>query len=141
MGEVSETPGLPGTPEELLADFELFDDWEDRYAYLVDLGKRLPALPEAERTEENKVRGCTSQVWFVRRPSTDGRLRWDGDSDAVIVRGLVAVLKVLYEGLTPEEARALDVDAVFGRMGLERHLSVNRRNGFYSMVGRLKSWT
>ncbi|MCA9493319.1 MAG: SufE family protein [Myxococcales bacterium] len=137
MGEVS---GLPGSVEDLIDDFELFDDWEDRYAYLVDLGKRLPALPEEERTEQAKVQGCTSQVWFVRRPSEDGRLRWDGDSDASIVRGLVAVLHVLFDGLTPGEAHALDVEAIFGRIGLERHLSVNRRNGFYAMVGRLRSW-
>lgn len=138
MGEVS---GLPASLDALVEDFELFDDWEDRYAYLVDLGRRLPALPEAERTEANKVRGCTSQVWFARRPSADGRLRWDGDSDASIVRGLIAVLHVLFDGRTPEEARALDVEAAFARLGLERHLSINRRNGFYSMVERLRSWT
>ncbi|MCB9673303.1 MAG: SufE family protein [Alphaproteobacteria bacterium] len=137
MGEVS---GLPGSVDELVDDFELFDDWEDRYGYLVDLGKRLPALPESERTDVAKVQGCTSQVWFVQRPTDDGRLRWDGDSDAAIVRGLIAVLHVLFDGLTPDEARALDVDGIFQRIGLERHLSVNRRNGFYAMVGRLRSW-
>jgi sulfur transfer protein SufE len=96
---------LPRTVDELLEDFELFDTWEDRYAYLVDLGKRLPGLSDAEKTDEAKVRGCTSQVWFVRRPSDDGRLRWDGDSDAIIVRGLVALLRVLTYGRTPRRAR------------------------------------
>jgi cysteine desulfuration protein SufE len=81
-----------------------------------------------------------SQVWFVRRPSDDGALVWQGDSDASIVKGLIAVLQVLYGGKTPEEARAVDVDAVFGRLGLERHLSMNRRNGFFSMVSKLREW-
>lgn len=131
---------LPGTVEQLLEDFELFDTWEDRYAYLVDLGKRLPGLPDAEKTDEAKVRGCTSQVWFVRRPSDDGRLRWDGDSDAIIVRGLVALLRVLTYGRTRAELDAADVDGVFTRLGLERHLSMNRRNGFASMVAVLRGW-
>jgi cysteine desulfuration protein SufE len=131
---------LPASAEQLLEDFELFDTWEDRYAYLVDLGKRLPGLPEAEKTDENKVRGCTSQVWFVRRPSADGRLRWDGDSDAVIVRGLVALLQVLTNGRTGPEIEQSDVDGVFQRLGLERHLSLNRRNGFVSMVNKLREW-
>ncbi|MEZ4237764.1 MAG: SufE family protein [Myxococcota bacterium] len=132
--------GLPPDAAALLDDFSLFDDWEDRYAYLVDLGKRLPALPEAERTEEHKVRGCMSQVWFVRRPDPDGRLVWDGDSDAVIVRGLIAVLAVLYRGKTVEEARNIDVEGIFNQLGLERHLSTNRRNGFHAMVARIRAW-
>lgn len=128
------------TPEELVENFRMFDDWEDRYAYLIDLGRQLPALPEAERTEENKVRGCMSQVWFVKRPSTDGRLRWDGDSDASIVRGLIAVLRVLYADVPLAQAAAVDVDRVFEDLGLGRHLSMNRRNGFYAMVDRLRAF-
>lgn len=134
-------PGLPASASELVDDFEVFgDDWEARYGYLIDLGKKLPELPEAEKSEANKVRGCTSQVWFVRRDAGDGRLWWSGDSDASIVRGLVAVLQVLYGGKTKAEALAVDVDAVFAQLGLERHLSVSRRNGFFSMVSRLKHW-
>ncbi len=125
---------------ELVENFELFDAWEERYSYLIDLGKRLAELPESDRSDTNKVQGCMSQVWFVQRHSPDGALRWDGDSDSAIVRGLIAVLRVLYWGKTPAEARAVDVDAVFGEIGLERHLSVNRRNGFYAMVGRLRSY-
>lgn len=132
--------GLPATKEQLLDDFELFDTWEDRYAYLVDLGKRLPGLPEAEKTEEAKVRGCTSQVWFVRRDAPPGVLRWDGDSDAIIVRGLVALLRVLTNDRTAAEIADADIDGVFQQLGLERHLSLNRRNGFASMVRTLRAW-
>jgi cysteine desulfuration protein SufE len=132
-------PRLPADAAELVDNFSVFDDWEDRYSYLIDLGKRLPALPEADKNEANKVRGCTSQVWFVRRPSEDGRLEWDGDSDAAIVRGLVAILQVLYRGRTPEEALAVDVEKLFDELGLERHLSMSRRSGFFSMVERLRN--
>jgi cysteine desulfuration protein SufE len=132
-------PRLPADAAELVDNFSVFDDWEERYSYLIDLGKRLPALPDAEKTEENKVRGCTSQVWFVRRPSGDERLEWDGDSDAAIVRGLVAILQVLYRGRTREEVLATDVEKIFSELGLERHLSMSRRSGFFSMVERLRS--
>jgi cysteine desulfuration protein SufE len=131
---------LPADAEELVDNFSMFDDWEERYTYLIDLGKRLPALPDALKDEEHKVRGCTSQVWFVQDPGDDGRLWWRGDSDASIVRGLVAVLQVLYNGRSREEARDLDVEGVFAKLGLERHLSINRRNGFFSMVEKLRSW-
>ena len=131
---------LPTSKAQLLEDFELFDTWEDRYAYLVDLGKRLPGLPDGEKTDANKVRGCTSQVWFVRRPSEAGRLGWAGDSDAIIVRGLVALLHVLTDGRTAAEIEAADLDGVFAQLGLERHLSMNRRNGFVSMVNKLREW-
>ncbi|MEQ1507228.1 MAG: SufE family protein [Myxococcota bacterium] len=132
--------GLPADADALVEDFALFDDWEDRYAYLIDLGNRLPALPDSDKTEHNKVRGCMSQVWFVRGDDPGGRLVWAGDSDASIVRGLIAVLQVLYGGRTRDEALAVDVEAVFARLGLEKHLSTNRRNGFFSMVERLRAW-
>jgi cysteine desulfuration protein SufE len=131
---------LPADAGELIDNFSMFDDWEDRYTYLIDLGKRLPELPESERTEQNKVRGCTSQVWFVERDQGDGRLWWQGDSDASIVRGLVAVLQVLYNGRTRQEAAAVDIESVFAQLGLERHLSISRRNGFFSMVSKLRGW-
>ena len=135
---------LPASADALIDDFSLFDDWEDRYGYLIDLGKRLPVLPDADRTEANKVRGCMSQVWFVRRgdggDEPDAPIAWEGDSDAAIVRGLIAVLTVLYRGKTPEEARRVDVEQIFGALGLEKHLSTNRRNGFYAMVGRIRGW-
>jgi cysteine desulfuration protein SufE len=132
--------GLPATAEALLSDFDLFDDWEDRYAYLVDLGRRLPPLPDALKTDQHKVQGCMSQVWFVREDRGDDRLHWRGDSDAAIVRGLIAVLQVLYEGKAYREAGAIDVEGVFRSMGLERHLTINRRNGFFSMVSKLREF-
>ena len=137
---MSDVAGLPRSTEALVEDFALFEDWEDRYAYLVDLGRRLPPLPEAERTEAHKVSGCMSQVWFVRDPAPDGMLHWRGDSDAAIVRGLIAVLQVLYGGKTPEEARAVPVEDVFRQLGLEQHLTINRRNGFFSMVSKLRTF-
>ena len=131
---------LPADSETLLQNFELFDGWEDRYAYLIDLGRKLRPLADEEKTEENKVRGCMSQVWLVRRDDPEGRLRWDGDSDAAIVRGLIAVLQVLYAHKSLAEAREVDVEAFFRRLGLERHLSMNRRNGFFAMVSKLKTF-
>ena len=135
------TTDLPTDADELVENFALFDDWEDRYGYLVDLGEKLGSLSEADKTAANKVQGCMSQVWFVRRPAPDGILVWEGDSDASIVKGLIAVLQVLYGGKTLQEARTVDVDAVFERLGLERHLSMNRRNGFFSMVSKLREWS
>ncbi|MBX2802948.1 MAG: SufE family protein [Myxococcales bacterium] len=132
--------GLPDDSEELIDNFDLFDGWEDRYAYLIDLGRKLPPLDDAHKTDANKVRGCMSQVWFVQREDAEGRLRWDGDSDATIVRGLIAVLQVLYSGTTPDEARAVDVQGIFDRIGLGGHLSANRRNGFFAMVERLRGF-
>jgi cysteine desulfuration protein SufE len=130
--------GLPESAEELVENFQVFDDWEERYAYLIDLGKRLPPLPDALKIEENKVRGCMSQVWFVRKDDPQGRLLWEGDSDASIVRGLVAVLQVLLSGKTREELAQVDVEGIFQKLGLEGHLSMNRRNGFFAMVEKLK---
>jgi cysteine desulfuration protein SufE len=137
---MADVEGLPADATALLEDFDLFDDWEDRYAYLVDLGRRLPPLPDTMKTDAHKVSGCMSQVWFVREDRGDHRLHWRGDSDAAIVRGLIAVLQVLYEGRRFEEAEAIDVEGVFRSMGLERHLTINRRNGFYSMVSKLREF-
>ena len=122
----------------LVEDFQLFDDWEDRYAYLIDLGRKLPPMPPEDQTPANKVDGCLSQVWFVRRDRGDGRLWFDATSDSAIVRGLIGVIRVLYAGHTPAEVAAVDIDAIFGAIGLQEHLTVNRRNGFYSMVGRIR---
>ncbi len=126
--------------DELIDNFDLFDDWEDRYAYLIDLGRKLPEMSDALKTEQSKVRGCLSQVWFVRTDEASGRLHWVGDSDSAIVKGLIAVLQVLYAGKTPDEVAAVDIDGIFGQIGLERHLSMNRRNGFYAMVTKLRDF-
>jgi cysteine desulfuration protein SufE len=123
---------------ELVEEFDFLEDWEDRYRYILDLGKELAPLSDAERTEANKVRGCASQVWLVRDPSADGRLHFRGDSDAHLVRGLVAVLLKLYSGRTPQEILAFDAKAAFDRLGLEGALSTQRANGLFSMVERIR---
>lgn len=128
--------------DDLVEDFELFEDWEERYRYIVDLGKKLPPMPEEEKVEDNKVRGCMSQVWMTSQvddstnPST---LSFRADSDAFIVKGLIAILLELYSGRTPQEITELDATEALTRLGLESHLSPNRRNGFVAMVGRIKS--
>ena len=130
--------------DELIEDFEFLDDWEDRYAYLIDLGKGLKGLPEASKNEVNRVRGCTSQVWLIHEITTNDQgdevLRLTADSDAFIVRGLVVVLLSAYDNKTRADVNALDLEGIFKQMGLERNLSVSRRNGFAAMVERVKRW-
>ena len=125
----------------LIEDFRSLDDWEDRYRYVIELGKTLPPLQEAERTEANKVRGCASQVWMVSEPSGDGEkvLRFRGDSDAHIVRGLIAILLALYSGRPAREILAGDPEAVFDEIGLREHLSSQRSNGLSSMLARIRA--
>jgi len=124
----------------LIEDFQLFDNWEDRYAYLIDMGRTLPQFPEHERVANNKVDGCLSQVWFVQNNPGDGRVSFDADSDSAIVRGLIGVIRVMFHGHTLEDARQVDVARVFAEIGLDEHLSVNRRNGFYAMIERVRSY-
>lgn len=126
------------TIDDLVEDFELFEDWEDRYRYIVDLGKKLPPMPDEEKTEETKVRGCMSQVWMTAQDEDD-TLHFRADSDAFIVKGLIAILLELYSGRKPSEIMSLDATEALGRLGLESHLSPNRRNGFVAMVDRIKS--
>jgi cysteine desulfuration protein SufE len=125
------------------ADFALLDEWEDRYRYLIELGRGLPPFPEALRTDANKVRGCVSQVWLASAVRRNGPgapvLEFQGDSDAHIVRGLVAVLFALVQGRTPEEILRADARAVFGELGLAQHLTPQRSNGFFSMVERIRA--
>ncbi|AFK52406.1 SufE family protein [Tistrella mobilis] len=125
--------------EELIENFSLFDDWEERYAYLIDLGRKLPDLPEAERTPESKVEGCMSQVWLLSEvePGNPPVIRYRADSDSQIVRGLIAVLMTAYSGEPADRIIATDINDIFNRIGLDRHLSPNRRNGFYAMVQRI----
>ncbi len=123
---------------ELLEDLDLFDDWVERYQYIIDLGKKLPPLPEADHTDANKVRGCMSQVWLTH--SFDGAaLTFQGDSDAAIVKGLIALLFEVYSGQAPADILAFDLPAFFEQLGLSEHLSPNRRNGFFSMVERIRA--
>ncbi len=127
--------------DEIVDNFSLFDDWEERYRYLIDLGRELPFMDESLKTEETRVRGCLSQVWMVLGWSADGRLKMIADSDAQIVRGLIAVLQAIFSGRTREEITAVNVEDIFGRLGLDQHLSPNRRNGFFSMVERVRAFT
>ena len=126
------------------SDFSLLDDWEDRYRYVIELGRALPPLPEALRTEANKVRGCASQVWLASevRPTAPGKapaLALQGDSDAHIVRGLIAILFALYEGRTAAEILRTDARGLFRELGLGEHLTQQRSNGFFSMVERIRA--
>lgn len=127
--------------DEIIGNFELLDEWEDRYRYLIELGRTLEPLPKDAYTDANKVRGCASQVWLETTPTRDaeGRtaLSFRGDSDAHIVRGLVAILLALCSGKTGAEILKADPVALFERLGLREHLTPQRSNGFKSMVGRI----
>ncbi|GAK33695.1 cysteine desufuration protein SufE [Iodidimonas nitroreducens] len=128
--------------------FDLMDDWEDRYRYIIDLGRKLPKLPEDAYREENKVRGCTSQVWLVARLDEDGadqtadetgpRLYLAGDSDAHIVKGLVALMLLIFSGKSPDAILDIDARAILDDLGLRQHLSPMRANGLFSMLERIR---
>jgi cysteine desulfuration protein SufE len=124
--------------DQILSDFAFLDDWEDRYRYIIELGKKLPPLPEAERTAANKVRGCASQVWLATH-FEDGRLRFEGDSDALIVRGLVALAIALFDGKTPAGILATDAEGFFDQLDLRSHLTAQRSNGLRSLVDRIRA--
>jgi len=122
--------------DEVVEEFSLFDNWMDRYQYLIDLGRRLPGLPDSERVDANKIRGCQSQVWFVAERS-DGRLEFRAISDAAIVSGLIALLLRIYSGRKPEDILATPPDFV-SRLELEQHLSPTRSNGLASMLKAIR---
>lgn len=126
------------TLEDLVAEFDLLGDWEERYRYVIELGRELAPLSDAERSDANKVRGCASQVWLVTEPQADGALAFRGDSDAHIVRGLIALLLRLYSGRPPAEILAFDAKAAFEKLGLSGALSAQRSNGLASMVARIR---
>jgi cysteine desulfuration protein SufE len=126
--------------EEIAENLSVLDDWEDRYRYVIDLGKTLPALPDALRTETNRVQGCASQVWLATDVSggDDRVVSFRGDSDALIVRGLVAVAIAITSGKPAREIAAMDVVGKFDELGLKAHLSSQRSNGLRSMVARMR---
>lgn len=130
------------TIDEITENFALLDEWDDRYRYLIELGRGLAPLPEAARTEANKVQGCASQVWLSTRAQPNGQggpmLTFIGDSDAHIVRGLIAVLFALYSGKTAREILGADAISLFEGLGLREHLTPQRSNGFRSMVERIQ---
>ena len=129
------------TIDALVEDFGFLDDWEDRYRYVIELGKTLPELTPAEHNDTNKVRGCASQVWLVSKVVGNGepRLIFRGDSDAHIVRGLIAILLSLYSGRSAREIVETDPEAVFARIGLREHLTSQRSNGLSSMLARIRT--
>jgi cysteine desulfuration protein SufE len=130
------------TIDEIRDNFELLEDWDDRYRYVIELGRTLEPMPEAEHSAKNKVQGCVSQVWLQKLVNRDGGapvLKYRGDSDAHIVRGLVAIVLALYSGRTPQEVLATDAISVFDEFGFRDHLTPQRSNGLRSMVERIKT--
>jgi cysteine desulfuration protein SufE len=130
------------TIDEIRDNFELLDEWDDRYRYVIELGRTLEPMPEAEHSAENKVNGCVSQVWLqklVDRSHGAPILKYRGDSDAHIVRGLVAIVLSLYSGRTPQQILDTDAIAVFNEFGFRDHLTPQRSNGLRSMVERIKT--
>ncbi len=129
--------------DDLRETFGFLEDWEERYAYIIDLGRTLPPMDEALKTEATKVRGCTSQVWMIGREFADGQgrpcLEIVADSDAHIVRGLIRILHILYSGRPKTEIAAIDAESFLHELGLDQHLSPSRRNGLFSMVERIRA--
>ncbi len=135
------------TIDDIFENFELLDEWDDRYRYVIELGRTLTPLSEAEHSEANKVRGCTSQVWLTTAVEHDGAehggasgpvLRFTGDSDAHIVRGLIAILLTIYSGKPARDILDVDALALFDKLGLREHLTPQRTNDLKSMVGRIR---
>ena len=139
MGEVAVLAQLAF--EELVDTFEFLDDWEDRYRYIIELGKKMSPLESAMKVASTRVDGCASQVWIVPKISGSGDMKlfnFEGDSDAMIVRGLIAILSALYSNITVKEAIEIDANIEFRKLGLTDHLSAQRSNGLRSMIERLK---
>ena len=128
--------------DEIIEDFGYLDEWDDRYRYVIELGRTLPPLPEDARNDANKVQGCASQVWLSTSVKPNGGtgpvLAFDGDSDAHIVRGLIAILFALYSGKGAKDILSTDAVALFEKLGLRDHLTPQRSNGFRSMVDRIR---
>lgn len=123
--------------DRIIEAFEVLDDWEDRYRYLIDLGKGLKPMDAADKVEANRVHGCQATVWLKASVSGDGTLHLAAESDAFIVNGLIAILLSAFDQRRPSEVRAYDVKGLFDRLGLVEHLSPTRRNGLYAMIGRI----
>ena len=131
-----------GTVEDLLADFEVLDDWEDRYRHVIELGRDLPPFDDASRNAVNKVQGCASQVWITSETSglpDDPVLNFSGDSDALIVKGLIAIAFMIYSGKPARDIVATDAAPILRQLGLSDHLTPQRSNGFASMIARIRS--
>lgn len=130
------------TIDELIDDFTLLDEWEDRYRHVIDLGRDLPPLAQEAHVPANKVSGCASQVWIISEASgspDNPTLRFTGDSDALIVKGLIAVAFLMYSGKTAREILAVDAASILKQLGLSEHLTPQRSNGFKSMIERIRA--
>ena len=128
----------PPNIQDMIDDFAFLDDWEDRYMHVIDLGKGLAPLPDGTRIDENKVKGCASQVWLISE-FTDGIWKFLGDSDTHIVKGLVAITIEIFSGRSAADIAALDANEILSKLGLAEHLSAQRSNGLASMIGRIKA--
>jgi cysteine desulfuration protein SufE len=124
--------------EKIVEDFELLESWDDRYRYVIELGRKLPELPAEDHVDTNKVQGCASQVWLTSERQPGNAISFQGDSDAHIVKGLIAILFALYSGENAKTIVETDANAVFNQLGLGEHLTPQRSNGFRSMVERMK---
>jgi cysteine desulfuration protein SufE len=124
---------------ELKETFEFFDDWEDKYKFVIDLGRELPDMDAADKIEANLIRGCQSQVWLTYQQSPDGTLEFSIDSDAFIVRGLVSIVLLAFNAKQPREIIGFDIEAVFEELELMQHLSLTRGNGLRAMIQRVKA--
>lgn len=131
-------PTIDAALAELEDEFDILGDWEERYRHVIDLGRDLEPLTDAERSDDNKVRGCASQVWLITERGADGRLWFRGDSDAHIVRGLIAILMRLYAGRAPGDILDFDIKTALGRLGLTGALSQQRSNGLAAMDERIR---
>jgi cysteine desulfuration protein SufE len=143
MKDLTTDCGMAATIDEILENFALLDQWDDRYRYVIELGRALTPLPESAHSDANRVQGCASQVWLVTHVKPDGAsgpvLTFDGDSDAHIVRGLIAILFALYSGKSAREILDIDSIAVFDHLGLRENLTPQRTNGLRSMVERIRA--
>ncbi|MEC9022509.1 MAG: SufE family protein [Pseudomonadota bacterium] len=136
---LNQIPSIDDAVQSIIDEFSLFDDWIERYEYIIELGEKLSGLSEAQKTETNRVRGCQSQVWFVATRVED-RIHFDADSDAMIVRGLIALLLRVYSDRTPQEIAATPPD-FFEAVDLGSHLSGNRANGLAAMINHIRSFS
>ena len=130
------------TIDELLETFDLLgDDWEERFGYIISLGKELPPMPDEAKTEDNRVQGCQSQAWLIARtlPGPEPTLEFLADADAFIVRGLIAILLLAYSHHTPKQILAFDIEGLFTKLGLDRQLTPARSNGLHSMVKKIRA--
>ena len=124
--------------DEIQSNFSFLDDWEDKYRYLIELGESLPPFPDIYKTDTYKVDGCMSQVWLFPQKDANGVYTFIADSDAIIVKGLIAIILSAYNDKTPEKIQSVPIEEIFNQLGLETHLSPTRRNGFFAMVEKIK---